>query len=332
MLDVFKKDAFGVIPLTLAINKLPYKPGKLGQMGLFGFEGVTGVSVAIEERNGRLRLLPTAARGTMPTGESRDPRKIRTIGIPYIPHNDSIMADDVQGLRAFGEEDAEETLASMTATKLSNMRANHEVTHEYHRIGAIKGVVLDADGATTLYNLFTEFSQSEVTVNFDFTPGTEDMKLKALAVEREVEDALGAAPYDHIEACCGNDFFDAFISHETVRGAFERYQENKFARDAAPRQGFEFAGITWWNYRGAIGSVDFIHTDHCRFFPVGVPDLFKQYAAPAPFMETVNTVGKMVYVKQEPMKFDVGVEFHSNSNPLFICSRPACLIKGLKTS
>lgn len=328
-LDVFKKDAFSVLSMTLAINKLPFKPGKLGQMGLFRFEGVSTTSIMIEEQEGRLRLLQTAARGTMPTSDSRPTRKARSIAIPHIPHNDAVMADEVQNLRAFGEEDDTEVVAKVVNDKLANMRACHEVTHEYQRVGCIQGVVLDADGTTTLNNWFTEFGLTETVHNFDFTPGVQDMKQKALDVERAIELALGATPYGHIEAVCGDEFFDAFIAHETVRGAFSLYQENRFSREAAQRKGFEFAGITWWNYRGKIGSVDFIPTDVCRFFPVGVPDLFVQYAAPAPFIETVNTIGKLIYVKQEEMRFGTGIELHSNSNPLFLCSRPQCLIKGL---
>lgn len=328
ILDVFKGDAFKMTSLTEVINKIPYAPSKLGEMGLFQTKGIPTLTVAIEEQDGKLSLIPSAARGSMPTTDSRPTRTLRDLRCVHLPQNDAVMADEVQGIRAFGEETAVETVAGLVNDKLAALRANHEVTHEYHRIGAIRGIVLDADGTTVLYNLFTEFGVSEVTVSFDFTPGAQDMKLKALEVERALESALGGVTYSGIEAVCGDQFFDSFISHETVKGAYERYQDNRFARDAAQRKGFEIFGINWWNYRGGIGSVDFIPTDTCRFVVRGVPGLFVANFAPADFVETVNTKGKPIYAKQEPMRFDKGIEIHTQSNPLMLCTRPKTLIKG----
>jgi hypothetical protein len=84
----------------------------------------------------------------------------------------------------------------------------------------------------------------------------------------------------------------------------------------------------WENYRGSVGSIDFIDSDTCRFFPTGVPGLFDEIAAPANFMETVNTVGKPYYAKQRKLPYDVGVELHTQSNVLTMCTRPSVLVKG----
>ena len=329
MLDVFKKDAFSTLSLTTAINKLPFKPGRLGEMGLFKKSGKTTTQIGIEEKQGKLSLLPTASRGTMPTVNSSATRKVIAFTVPHIPANDTVLAEEVQNIRAFGEEDVVEVVADVVNEKLATLRSFHEVTHEYHRIGAIQGQVKDADGSTVLLNLFTTFGITETVVDFDFTAGVQDMKKKALEVIRLMETALGAETYDHIHAFCGDGFFDAFISHETVKDAFARYQDNVFAREVAPqRRGFTFADIVWENYRGKIGTVDFIPTNECRFVPVGTQNIFQEYYAPANFMETVNTVGKPIYAKQELMKFDIGVELHTQSNPLIICTRPQVLIKG----
>lgn len=329
ILDVFKQDAFKVTSLTESINKLPFVPSKLGDMGLFQVKGVTTITVAIEERNGQLSLIPSAARGSMPTTESAPARNVRDLRAIHLPKNDAVMADEVQGVRAFGSESELETISGVVNDKMAALRQDHEVTHEYHRIGAIRGSVLDADGATELYNLFTLFGVSEVVVSFDFTAGAQDMKLKALEVERAIESALGGATFSGIEGICGDQFFDRFVTHETVAGAYERKDDNKFAREKAQRGGFDFGGITWWNYRGSVGAVDFIPTAQCRFVVRGLPGLFVNYFAPADFTETVNTKGKPVYAKQEPMKWDKGIEIHTQSNPLFICTRPKSLIKGL---
>ena len=82
------------------------------------------------------------------------------------------------------------------------------------------------------------------------------------------------------------------------------------------------------NYRGKVGAVDFIETNTARFVATGVPDLFIQHFGPADFVEAVGTRGRPVYVKQMRKKWDKGIDFHSQSNPLMICTRPASLVKG----
>lgn len=326
MLDVFKGNAYNSVALTTSINKLPYKPNRLGELGLFAPKSITTLTAAIEERQGKLSLLTTAPRGTSSLQQTRPVEKIRAFPVPHIPANDEIKASDVQGVRAFGSEDANATVAQLVNDRLTVLRQNHEVTHEYHRVGAIQGVIKDGDGSTTIYNLFTEFGISETVVTFDF--GSDEMKLKVLEVKRALEDALGNSPYTRIRAFCGDTFFDDFITDPTVAGAYERYQENQFARTDV-RGGFDFGGIIWENYRGKIGATDFIDDTVCRFVAEGVPDLFQHISAPANFIETVNTPGKPVYAKQEIQKMDMGVDLHSQSNPLIICTRPATLIKGV---
>ena len=99
-------------------------------------------------------------------------------------------------------------------------------------------------------------------------------------------------------------------------------------RENQRKKPFEYAGIIFEEYRGKIGTQDFIPASEARFFPVGVPDGFIEYYAPAPFMETVNTPGKPWYAKMQNMDFDVGVELHANSNPLLLPTRPETLVKG----
>jgi hypothetical protein len=331
ILDVFNGDIFSTVSLTQAIDKLPYVPARIGQMGLFRSRGIPTTTAVIEERHGKLSLIPTAARGTMPTALSGRDREARAFNIPHLPVNSAVMADDVQNVRSFGSENNLEAISSLVNDKMGMMKQDLETTLEYHRVGALHGKVLDADGATTVYNFFTEFGVTEVVVNIAF--GTDSIKQKGLDITREIEDALGATPYTRIHAMCGNNYFDALINDPEVKDAFERYQNNAFARadPGQQRKGFEYAGIIWENYRGKVGSVDFFDTDQARFFPVGVPGLFDTIYAPAPFMETVNTIGRPMYAKQERMKFDVGVELHAETNPLVMCTRPKCLVKGTKS-
>lgn len=327
MLDVFKSDAFSLFELTVAINKLPYVPGRIGDLGLFQERGVTSTSVMVEEQKGKLVLVPTAARGTMPNVKSHRSREARVFKVPHCPLNEAVMADEVQGIRAFGTEDTTETVTQIVNDKLELMRQSHELTFEWHRVGAIKGVVLDADGTTEIYDLFDEFGLTQTEINIDLNDATTDVKKKAIDAKRAMENALGATPFNYMHVFCGDTFFDKLVSHARVEAAYERFQDGSFLR-ADHREGFEYpTGCVWENYRGQVGAQKFFDDEEAYCIPVGAPDLFYHWSAPAPFIETVNTVGQMIYAKQEVMKFDVGVELHTQSNPLVICTRPKCLIK-----
>jgi Phage major capsid protein E len=61
---------------------------------------------------------------------------------------------------------------------------------------------------------------------------------------------------------------------------------------------FEYCGIVFEEYRGRVGTGDFTDASKAYFFPVGVPGLFRQYNAPADFVETANTIGLPRYAKQ----------------------------------
>lgn len=329
--DIFKNDAFAVQSLTESINKLPYRPARIGSMGLFETAGVATTSVLIEEKAGLLTLLPTKLRGEPASVGRGEKRTARSLAIPHIPHEDVVKPEDVQNVRAFGSASELEGVAQVVNDRLALMRQCHEVTLEYHRMGALHGLLLDSNGSTEIYNFFTQFGVSETTVNFALGTATTDVRDKCLDVLRAIEAALGdGAMYDHVHAFCGATWFSAFVGHPYVQDAYHRYRDSENNRND-PRAGFQFGGITFEEYRGTVSGVGFINAAQARFFPVGAPNLFKTYNAPADFMETVNTIGLPVYAKQELMPFGRGVTLHTQSNPLCLCNRPACLIKGTNT-
>jgi hypothetical protein len=331
MLDIFDPDsgAYTTLELTLAINKLPVNPGRIGRMNLFRRKGITTEVAAIEEKHGRLGLVATAARGTMPNVKSGSKRELRYFKCPHIPLNRTVMADEVQGVRAFGEEDANEVFNTKLNDAMEEMKQDMEATLEWHRAGAVSGKILDADGSTVIYDIYDEFGLTET----EKVIGTnQDMKAWTRDLARSIEDSLGQTPYQKIGVLCGDEMFDFILGQESIAHAFAVGMENEFfktqqAAIGGNDQGFDFGGVTFFNYRGKVGSQFFIPTDEGRAFPIGCPDMFIEYNAPAPFMETVNTIGKPFYAKQKLLDWDMGVELHTQTNTLYMPTRPAALRK-----
>jgi hypothetical protein len=326
LLNIFTGDAFSMISLTDAINKMPFVPGRVGALGIFDSSGITTTTVTIEEQSGIVSILPARLRGEPPTQNKSGKRTMRSLNVPHFPLEDALMASEVQNVRAFGGTELQ-GVESKRNERLAAMAVKHDVTLEYGRIGAVKGTVLDSDGTTVLFNLFTEFGVSQDTVDFVLGTSSTSMKLKCHAVKRYIESALGASTYRYIHALCGKDWFDKFVTHDEVKEAYYRWQEGSFLR-SDQRKGFEFCGIVFEEYVGSVGGVDFVAAGEAHFFPVGVPGLFKTHFAPGDFLEAANTVGLPRYSKSELMDYGRGVKILTESNPISYCTMPKVLVKG----
>lgn len=322
--------AFSMASLTAAINILPNLYGRVNQLNLMPEKGVTTRTIMVEEQNGVLTLLPTKPVGSPGSVGNSGKRGLRSFVIPHIPHDDIIMPDEVQDVRAFGSENSGDAVTNRVNDKLQAMRNKHAITLEYLRMGALKGIILDADGST-LYNLFTEFGITQKTVGFALTTGTTKVRSKCLEVTRHIEDNLKGEVMTGVHCLCSPGFYDSLTTHDVVEDSF-KYFETTQQLSGDHRKGFVYGGITFEEYRGqatdAGGTVrKFIADDEAIAFPVGTMQTFQTYFAPADFNETANTVGLPYYAKIGERKHGRGYELHTQSNPLPLCQRPAVVVK-----
>jgi hypothetical protein len=330
MTNPFEDSAFSMSSLTSAINLLPNMYGRTEELKLFPQKSVRLRDICVEERNGVLSLLPTQNPGAPATLAGSEKRKLRSFRIPHIPHDDVVLPEEVQGIRAFGSETELQAMANVITDHLQAMRNRHAITLEHLRMGALKGAILDADGSE-LVNLYEQFEIVPKVVSFALGTAGTDVKKKCLEVVRHVEDNLRGEYMTGIRCLVSPEFFDALTSHSKVKEAYERWQDGAAFRDDM-RSGFTFGGITFEEYRGRATAPDgatrkFIAEGEGHCFPVGTSESFVTYFAPADFNETVNTLGLPLYAKQCPRKFDRGTDLHTQSNPLPMCLRPGVLVK-----
>lgn len=325
-MDIFNDDAFSVVSLTKAIEDTPFVPGRVGQLGIFSEEGVSTTSISIEKIGSTVSLVPAASRGSPGRPMGNDKRQMIPFTATHLPQRASILADEVQNLRAFGSETEVETAQRLMNRKLAKMRRDLDTTIEYQRIGAIKGSILDSDGTTELLNLHTAFGTSVTSHNLVLGTAGTKVRIKVIEARRKMEAALGGLTYAGARVLCSASFFDALVGHSSVEAAFDRYMNGEFLREDQ-RGGFYFAGVFWEEYRGQVGANKFIADGEAWMVPEGVSDLFVTNYAPADYMETVNTLGQAYYAKQEPKDFGKGIDVETQSNPIHICTRPAVPVK-----
>lgn len=337
MNNLFNSPAFSMAALTSAINIIPNRYGRMESLNLFPAKPVRTRQIIVEEQNGVLNLLPSLPPGSPGTVGSRGKRKVRSFVIPHIPHDDVVLPEEVQGIRAFGSETEMESIAGVMAQHLDTMRNKHAITLEHLRMGALKGVILDADGSV-IYDLYDEFEIPPASVNFDLIKivnnenvSKTNVRGKCSEALRHVEDNLKGEFMTGLYCLCSPEFFDALIDHPNVRDAYKIYQQGIVLINDI-RSGFSFGGITFEEYRGQATDITgttrrFIAPGEAHCFPLGTVATFGTYFAPADFNETANTLGQVLYAKQEPRKFDRGTDLHTQSNPLPMCHRPGVLVK-----
>lgn len=329
LLDVFTQDAFSMVNLTAAMNKLPHQPSKLGDMGLFKLTPITTDKATIEEENGKLVLVQSAPRGSRVSNMPHSKRKVRIFQVPHLPLYDGVKADEVLGIREMGNEQALRTVASLLNNRLQTMKNSIDVTKEYQRCGAIQGQVLDADGSV-IYNYFDEFGVTQETFTFYLgTTVTEHPKVTCQRISRQMMFTLGAQPFTSIQAIVGDSFWDAFIISTYVVQAYINWDSNVLQRQQ--RNGFMWGDIYWMNYTGKVNNTYMIPVANAFFVPVGAGDTMQEICAPADFIETVNTPGQAYYAKQKVLDYNKGVEVHAQANPLMMVTRPASIFKGTYT-
>ncbi len=330
MNNPFNNPAFSMSSLTAAINIIPNRFGRIEALKIFPDKPVRTRQVMVEEQNGVLNLLPTMPVGAPGTVGTRGKRAMRSFVVPHIPHDDVVLPEEVQGIRAFGSETEMETIASVMARHLQTMRNKHAITLENLRMGALKGVILDADGSV-IYDLFKEFDITPAVVNFELANANSNVKKACANVLRHFEDNLKGEFMTGVHCLCSPEFFDSLTDHGKVKDAFAYSQQRAVLIDDM-RAGFTFGGVTFEEYRGQATDMNgvtrrFIAAGEAHAFPLGTVDTFSTYFAPADFNETANTLGQALYAKQEPRKFDRGTDLHTQSNPLPMCHRPGVLVK-----
>lgn len=327
-LDIFNEDPFRVTGLTAAINQSPegqQVPDLLD--GLFEEEGVSTTTVFIERDHDGLALVPAGERGgpgEPVSGSQRDALPFRTL---HLPTRATVYADEVQGIRAFGSESELETVEQLVARRLAKMRARLDATLRFHRIGAVTGKIYDADGSKVLLDAYNRFAITQQSLSFALATASTKIKGKITDAKRLAEDVIAdSGVITGWLGVCGRNWMDAFSSHDNVEKAFDRWQDGSFLR-TDNRNGFDFAGVSWREYYGKVGSISFIDPDTAYLIPLGVSGLFISRFAPADYMETVNTLGIPYYASMEMLPHNKGVELEAQSNPLNLCTRPRAIIK-----
>ena len=352
-MDIFNDDAFSLVSMVKAINEIDNIPGRAGELAFAGVgEGVSTTTVAIESKSEELALIQTSPRGAPAPQESDDKAKVFNLTIPQVKDESTIAASSIQNVREFGSTNQLRGAQSVVNGRMAKITRKLDLTLEHHRLGALKGIIRDADGSV-LKNLYTDFGVSAPT-DFDWSLLSEygsdaafedSVRTKCHEVSRYMRrNAKMVIPSTaRTWAFVGDNFMDKLVEHPSVKAVASGWSRAEQLLGQNYADGvFYFGGIFFENYAGtddvtgeevSDGDLDGkvgIATDEARFFLTGVPGLYAEYFAPGDFFDTVNTIGLPRYARMAmDTQFQRWVKLHVQTNPLPLCLRPRTLVRGV---
>lgn len=329
--NIFTSAAFDTITMTDAINRQPVQPSRIQRMGMFAEQGIATTSIQIDSRDGVLHLIPNTPRG----GPNNHLKKVngvtRNFTASHFPLETSILAGEIQNVREFGSTGLA-SVESVRDQRLRELSNSLDVTVEFQRLGALKGIILDADGSTVLTNVFTEFGISQPTLDFAFSSTTTEIGNVLRQLSRMVYEALGdGVTANYIHVYCGKNWFEALIAHPNIKEKYLNWEKAAALTEQGFLKPFSYMGFVFEEYYGSVGGVQFVADNEAQAFPVGVPGMYMTYFAPGDFLEAVNTLGLPRYAKPEPMPFNRGLRVMGETNPFSIAKRPKALVKLTKS-
>jgi len=321
-------DVYEFSELQETMQLLPVQYMDIGKQNIFTKKVSPLSNVSINYNEGHISLLQSNGRET--TKEYQEKGKIVTLSLPRFVHSEHIDSRDLQNyLSATGGGLA--NMNDFIIERLAPMRQHHELTHEWLRMGALKGVIYDGD-YTVMADLFSAFGMTQQVFNFQLNNAATNVRQICMNVSRYFE-RIGMSGTPRL--LVSPAFFDALINHPKVEKFYLNTQSAPQLVAGGIRKGFLFEGIEFVEYSATATDVNgvvrnFIEAGEGHGY-IPNPMYFSAHWGPADFNDTVNLIPKQeVYVSIEPKQHNRGYHIHTQSNVLALPRNLRGVIKVLE--
>lgn len=330
---VFGGEPFTEAAQIRAIDKRPYKPNMLDSIIQFEPVPVNTDSVFLGSTSSTIALIRTTLRGAPLEVGGPDQKNVRPFKIPRLAKARKLFAHELANLAPLDGETDEDAVARRIARMQEQNIEDLELTEEYHRLGALSGIVYEPDGTTVITNFYTEFGiapPSAVDLTLDNTSmsiGELREKIGTLLV-MPIARASGAgnSPRFRIRALCGDNFWFKLTGHPALEKTYQNWAAAADLRGEQLWESFMFAGVEWFHYRGTDdGTTVAISTNTAKVFPVGVPGMFQHVMGPNnESLATMGQDGRRYYpfLEEDTSKKKQWVQPEIYAYPLFFNGRP----------
>lgn len=340
----------GVVDRTDSLQVIPNTVGITNALGLFQNDPRSQKNVEITRTTRRNSLLEDRnwdERNQTIAGREADSLLLK---IPHFPADDAISPNDIDGVVAAGSlaETAElETVASVRAEKMIDLREAHGLTLEAARMQLITQGTTYAPRSTVVTNFYDEFGITREEIGLTLA-AADDPRTGVNEAKRAVRAGLTGGQAGTVRAfvaLCSDSFYNALIQNAYVTDALKYVDQGQALNILLGNGGqavngldarFESVtlfGITWIN-AGAAGYEDdegefvpFVPEGDAYLLPVGVRNMFKTYYAPANRFSSVNRQAQMSYWFEYMNQKDDIIEIMTEQNFLNACLAPGAIVR-----
>lgn len=276
----------------------------------------------------------------------RDVGRIRALKAPRIGQIDNVQASELLGIANLNlaEPIRIRNAQDLITRRTAKMKSQLEATKELHRLGAMCGKLLDADGTTVIadfYDIFGLGAPTLIDVDFPNIPQEQLLQYFQDTFLRPITIALmdggRMTPSVQIGALASDGWWAKLMTHPGFRKIYELQQTAvSVARATNPLvqpnmwQEVDFAGIRWINYMGMRTGPVAIPANECRFFPINAPDVFRVYWASGETLLDVDKPGQpeFLYLQPDPRdQMPAYLEVVLRAYPLYACIFPKALMR-----
>jgi hypothetical protein len=342
VLDIFRTDDFRATTMTELVENIDYVPYELEAMNIFDKRYVRTTTVTYRQTDGELTRIPTTPRGAPEPTARRDGQIIRQMEGTRLAQRDQIVASEVQNILNPQLPQAQRLLSAneLVGERQQKLLDNLNYTKEFHRLGAIQGVVYDADGTSVIadwYDMFGIARPTPITFNFANFKQIEDQgDLRAL-VQDDIMIPMRRAlkrrfrPGTRVHALVGDDFWSALSSSPAYERTMLTDAMRQALNDDRSWLTIDLGGVTWHHYFGSDDQALEIQPDQAIFFPMGARQVFEEVYLPGENLDEVNQPGREVYSIVSPdyrINMNEWVDVYVKSYPIFACLCPQALFTG----
>lgn len=333
-------NAFEIVDYTEELAIVPNSPTLLNDIGLFSEVSLQTKTVTFEETDRSIALLVDRPWGSKPLANKDEVRRIRSYPVAHFPIVDEVLPADINGVRAYGKQDALATEAEVMARKIARIQDGITAVKEAARWSTLTtGNIYTPGGSMVAGNFFTDFGITQTSVDFLLgTAGTDVVaKVEAIIAAMQDNNKTGQR-VSEIVGYCSPEFFAKLIAHAKVQTAYTYYTATAGQEVLRNRAGnntgslnreFFFGGIRFIEVRQLLANGSRpIPANEAVFLPVGLNESFVTYYAPAERFGLVNTLAEKAYLWTFKSPKGTNIDIEAETNFINVLRRPQLVIKG----
>ena len=333
-------NGYEVVEYTNQIENIQPVWNYFNSSNLFDITPVSQDTIIFDKSLTTNSLLPqVSTRSRESVKERADTFTPYALILPHFKDSLDIIPEDLKGFRQVNTPAGAEQLAAVRLKKLERIRNNVDLTVEYMKLQAVKGITKSPDGKTVA-DMFAEFGVAQPVINFTLSDPLFDVRgAIATLQDTAAENLQTGGTISNLNVMVSKEFFAALTSHPQTVQAFQYQQGSTYFRDGntkytqfATTRRFDFMGVSFFTYNATFNLPNgtkerAIAAGEGHVIAEGITDLYRGHWGSSDKLSGVNQMGREVFVYEYPDLKDERYELQYEFKHLYFITQPLMAIK-----